>query len=394
VKPRISYYISHPIQYFSPLLREMAKEFELAVYYFSDSSIKGGLDKGFGTTVKWDIPLLEGYKYKFIKNYSRKKSVDNKFTDLINPGVIQCLRKDPSPVVIVNGWAYASVLLTIIAAKLMGKKVWLRAENPLNQELRKGRKVLFLKKVFLKYALFKIIDRFLYIGTESRKFFEYYGVEGKRMVFTPYAVDNDSFRESYKSLAPRRSEIRKEFQLSSYDKIILFAGKYIEKKRPMDLLKAFKALDRADVFLVMVGEGNLRRDLEEFSRENGLQRLLLTGFVNQSEIIKYYCVADIFVMCSGMGETWGLSVNEAMNFDLPVVITETCGSSHDLVKPGVNGFRVPEGDIQALCAGLRKLLDDETFRSQAGLASSEIVAAFSIPNIVKHLTEAFHEQYT
>src|SRR5882724_272097 len=106
VKKSISYFISHPIQYFSPLFQALEKEFDLKVYYLSDASIRGNVDKGFGRSVKWDTPLLEGYQHEFIANMSWRQSLSNRFFDLINPGIFRTLLKDKSKVVIVNGWSY------------------------------------------------------------------------------------------------------------------------------------------------------------------------------------------------------------------------------------------------------------------------------------------------
>jgi len=390
LKPSVSYYLSHPIQYFSPLLREMAREFDLTVYYFSDASVRGGHDAGFGQNITWDTPLLDGYDYRFIKNYSKSKSLDNAFTDLVNPGVIKTLFHDKSKVVIVNGWAYFSVLLTIVFARLFGKQVWLRAENPLNQELRKSKKVLLLKKLFLKYFLFPWVNKFLYIGSESKKFFEYYGVASKQLVLTPYSVNNVFFQQQHSELKIKRDALFPELGVPSDKKVILFTAKYIEKKRPLDLLKAFSKLNRKDTVLVMVGEGELRGEMEAYCKQEKLENVILTGFVNQSAIAKYYCIADVFVMCSGMGETWGLSVNEAMNFELPVIVTDTCGSSHDLVNNGVNGFVVAEGNIEQLSESIYKSLN-EPFRISAGKASREKIDDYSINEIVRHLKNALNE---
>ena len=129
-KVKIAYYLSHPIQYFSPLLVKLADKADLKVYYFSDASVRGTIDKGFGQAVKWDIPLLEGYDYRFLKNYARSKSMDNRFFDAINPAVIKTIRKDKAEIIIVNGWSYFSTLLAIVTGKLYGKKIWLRAESP------------------------------------------------------------------------------------------------------------------------------------------------------------------------------------------------------------------------------------------------------------------------
>jgi hypothetical protein len=67
-KVRLAYLVSHPIQYQAPLLRRIAQEpdIDLTVFYGSDFSVRGCKDEGFGVGVKWDIPLLDGYRYEFL----------------------------------------------------------------------------------------------------------------------------------------------------------------------------------------------------------------------------------------------------------------------------------------------------------------------------------------
>jgi glycosyltransferase involved in cell wall biosynthesis len=366
----------------------MAEEFDLHVYYFSDASIKGNLDKGFNQNVKWDIPLLEGYSYTFLKNISGRKSMSNRFWDVVNPSVIQVLYKNKNDIVIVNGWSYFSNLLTIVVAKILRKKVWLRAENPLNQELLKSPKMLFIKKIVLRYFLFLFIDKFLYIGHESKEFFKFYGAKDSRLLFTPYAVDNDLFIKIKKENISNIPFIKRELGLPAQKKIILFTGKYIEKKRPLDLIKAFHLLNDSSAVLVMVGEGDLRHEMEAYIAGHHIENILLTGFINQSVIVKYYAVSDMFVMCSGVGETWGLSVNEAMCFSLPVVVSATCGCATELVQRGVNGFTFQEGDITMLSAYLKELLNDEMLSKKFGRASLKIVEKYSNKSIIKNMKVA------
>ena len=387
---RLAYYLSHPIQYFSPLLRALSKASQLNVYYFSDNNRKGMIDAGFGQAIQWDVPLLEGYDHQFLKNVSRRSSLDNHFLDVINPGLLPSLWKTKSRVVIVNGWTYSSTLLVIFFGPLLGKKVWLRAENPLNQELEKSRKTLLLKKLLLKGILFRFVSKFLYIGEESRRFFEYYGVSPSRLVYTPYAVDNELFQRQFGELKDSGGRIREELGLPADKKIILFSGKYISKKRPMDLLRAFAMLGKGDHALVMMGEGELRKEMEAYIQEHKLQEVYLTGFVNQSGISKYYTIADVFVMCSGAGETWGLSVNEAMNFEKPVIVSRACGCCSDLVRHGENGFAFETEDVAELAGHLKKTLEDDVFRVSAGKKSVEIINRYSIQAIVANIISALN----
>lgn len=357
MKKPIVFLNSHPIQYFAPLYRQMGSELHLpiTVWYCSDESIQGKMDKGFGKEIKWDIPLLNGYHYKFLKNRSWVPSIHKGFWGIFNPGIIPALYKQPKSVLVVHGWAYATNILAIVFGKLFGHTVCLRSETPYNQELLKNKYITFLKHLYLKF-LFLFIDRFLYIGKQNKLFYQSLGVKEKNLVFVPYCVDNKRFREIYETTM--KSEARKITNIPDGLKVILYSGKYISKKRPLDLLKAFKQISGETAsMLVMVGEGECREEMQEYIQQQQLEnKVRLTGFINQSLIPYYYRSADIFVMCSGLGETWGLSVNEAMNFGLPVIVSDTCGSAYDLVENGNNGAIFETGNIKQLAVSIQKIL--------------------------------------
>jgi glycosyltransferase involved in cell wall biosynthesis len=326
--------------------------------YCSDETLTGSIDKQFGVLVNWDIPLLDSYDYVFLRNASIYPSINNGFFGLINLGVISFLKKQPKSIIIVHGWAFVTNIITIVIAKTLGHVVCLRAETPLNQERKKHKLLTFIKHLYLRF-LFLFVDYGLYIGNQNKLFYKYLQFKESKLIFTPYCVDNNRFSTSA-SFVSKSASIEK-LQLPENKKIILFSGKYIDKKRPMDLLNAIYQLNRNDLYTIFVGDGNLRAQMESFIIHNGIeQNVLLAGFINQSMIPYYYAAADVFVMCSGLGETWGLSVNEAMNFNIPIIVSETCGSSFDLVKNGINGFTFKEGDIDELSDKISKSL---TFNS-------------------------------
>jgi glycosyltransferase involved in cell wall biosynthesis len=355
---------SHPVQYFAPLYRYLSLSgFRIACWYCSDENVHGHLDRQFGANVQWDIPLLEGYKARFFRNRSWKPSLYNGFFGLINPGMLTALMREKKSVVVVHGWAYFSYVATLITARLAGHIVCLRGENPLGQELVKSKLNRLIKRLLLRGFLFPFVSRFLYIGKENKAFYNHFGVSDRRLVFTPYAVDNDRFRKAAKTFAGRREELRAELGLPASGNMILFTAKYIAKKRPLDLLHAYLKLAQNDVFLVMVGDGELKKDMIAFVEGHKLKKVYLTGFVNQQDIVKYYAAADVFVLCSGPGETWGLSVNEAMNFNLPVVVSAISGCAADLVLEGSTGFTSVAGDVESLAAAIAKAIDMKEVRS-------------------------------
>ena len=380
------FFLSHPIQYVSPLLRELSTHTKLKVFYYGGRSAVND-DKGFGQKVTWDIPLLDGYDHVFLKNASSSKGMNTRFLDAINWSIFRVVRENDDKVVIVNGWAYLSDWFVFLAAKLYGKKVWMRAEMPWNQEELKPKSFKkSLKFLLFKYVIFNFfIDKCLYIGSQNKKYYLMHGVKESRLIFAPYAVDNQRFQR----LKTDGSSARQKWDVNEKQTIILYSGKLINKKRPLDLLKAFHQLNDENATLFYMGDGLLRNELEAYITQYQVKNVIISGFINQSEIGTIYSMADLFVMCSGIGETWGLSVNEAMNFSLPVIVSSTCGSSFDLVEEGKNGFVYPEGDIVTLELQLETLVSNQNLRKIMGEFSLEKIAEFShqitCQNIVQNL---------
>lgn len=377
---KVDYFLSHPIQYISPLLSDLAMEIDLNVYYYSDHGINNSsIDPGFGKKITWDIPLLKGYKYTFLKNISKSKKMDCGVLDVINPSIFRVLSKSRSEVVIVNGWSYSTDLVIIITAWLFRKKVWLRAENPLHKERYSSKWKGVLKIIFLKYFLFQFVDRFLYIGSESKKYFKHFGVKESKLIFTPYSVDNEKFQQLYQNNKDKIPLLKVELGIPLNRKVILFCGKFIHVKRPFDIIKAFQLLDQEDYALILVGDGPLNQDIHTYIEKEGIKNIYMPGFINQSEIFKYYTIADVFVLCSQM-ETWGLAVNEAINFNLPCVVSNNCGCSFDLIESGKTGYVFEIANIEHLKAQIQKAVLIDRSINQA-----QILNEYSIKTIVNNI---------
>ena len=102
---RIIFVQTHPIQYAAPLFKECTEAgLNIEVWFCEKAANRSGLDKKFGQAIKWDIPLLEGYKYRFFSNQSWKPSVESGFFGLLNFSIIRELRKTPPSLVVVYGW--------------------------------------------------------------------------------------------------------------------------------------------------------------------------------------------------------------------------------------------------------------------------------------------------
>jgi glycosyltransferase involved in cell wall biosynthesis len=235
---------------------------------------------------------------------------------------------------------------------------------------------------FLKAAVLGPILRrsyALYIGTENRRWFASYGVPADRQFFVPYSIDTERFLRDAAQLAPHRNDLRRAFGLSDLSSpVIVTVARLIPKKQPHVLLKAFMEVrKRRRCSLLFVGSGELESELRDYACRHKIRDVVFTGFVNQSDISRAYAAADIFALPSGFDETWGLAVNEAMSFGLPVVVSDKVGSSTDLVRDGVNGYVVPSTDVDALADRLEQLVVSDELRRSFQAASRQMVCEFA-----------------
>ncbi len=375
--PRIAFLTSHPIQHQAPLFRALvAAGADVTVFMnWEAAARKPVFDKEFGRAIQWDTPILTGYRYKFLRNFSPRPS--SEFWGQINPGIIKEVWTGRYDALAVFGWNAFTNWLAFAAAILSGTPLILRAETPENQEKLKNPLKRKIKKIIL-WPLFKLIRAFLYIGEENKRFYkEEFGVPDGKLFFCPYADENERYIAEAEKYLPRRAELRKEFGLPEDKAVILFAGKFVDKKRPLDLLRAYAGLGHDSAALVLVGDGPLRPEMEKYIEAQNIKGVHLPGFQNLTELPRWYAASDILVLPSESGETWGLVVNIAMCFKMPVIVSDLVGCGSDLVHPGVNGYVFKAGDTAELARELRKLIADPGKCLEFGRKSFEIVQAYT-----------------
>jgi len=372
---------SHTIQYQTPLFKKLAVsgDVELKVYLCWDFGMKESYDSQFRQKISWDIPLLDGFDWELLKNISPRPSSSYWWGE-INPGIIGALKKGHYDGLLVYGWNFATSWFAFITAIIYGIPLFIHGENPLHQELAKSPVKIFLKKKILGWLFYRASGVF-YIGEENKKFYRFYGVPEEKLFFAPYSVDNERLMKEAKRLRFKREEFKAGLGIPLENVAVLFVGKLMAKKNPMDLLKAYENLNKKykiqNISLIFVGDGELRKELEFYVRQNNIPQVHFAGFKNQTELPKYYSLADIFVLPSGAGETWGLVVNEAMCFNLPIIVSDVVGCGSDLVKQEKNGYVFPLGDIEKLAQYLKDLIKDGKKRNSFGKKSFEIIQGYS-----------------
>lgn len=394
-KIKLAYLVSHPIQYQAPLLRRIAQEpdIDLTVFYGSDFSIRGYKDEGFGGVgVKWDIPLLDGYRHEFLPVLRDDASVS--FARPLNRGILERLRgkkhEGPFDVLWVHGYATANSLHAMLAAKSLGIPVLLRGDMWLKDRPR-SRPKLVLKSLFFQ-ILRHLVDGVLSVGTLNAAYWRHHLGDDFPQFMMPYAVDNNYFQQRSHISPAERKQLLGELNLDPARPVILFASKLQKRKRCEDLLAAYKQLSHTpgtepNPYLVIVGDGEERVALEKQAAETGFSSIRFCGFRNQSELPAFFDLATVFVLPS-RHEPWGLIVNEVMNAARAVIVSDDCGCQPDLITDGVEGCVFPAGDVDALASALHRVLATPDTATQMGQRGLERINKWSFEEDIQSLRQA------
>jgi glycosyltransferase involved in cell wall biosynthesis len=370
---RLAIITTHPIQYYAPVFKLLSQRINIKVFYTWGEKAIEKFDPGFGQEVNWDIPLLDGYDYEWIKNTSTDPG-SHHFRGIINPDLANKIEAWKADAVLIYGWAYHSHLK---AMRYFKNKipVYFRGDSTL-LDTRTGIKT-FLRSVFLKWV-YRHIDHAFYVGANNKAYFKKYGLNDKQLSFAPHAVDNDRFA------ADRSHEahaMRQNLGIPVDHVVVLFAGKLEQKKSPDLLLKAFINLNIPHAHLLFVGNGVMETSLKQ--ELNGNKNVHFLGFQNQSVMPVIYQVCDLFCLPSnGPGETWGLAVNEAMACGKAILTSDRVGCAADLVT-NANGLIFESGNMSNLILNLKKALASHEQLNEYGHQSRALISEWNLVNAAK-----------
>jgi glycosyltransferase involved in cell wall biosynthesis len=414
---RVGILNSHPIQYHAPWFRGLAKELDLQVF-FAHRPTPEEQATGFGGAFQWDIDLLSGYRHTFLPNKALRPGTDHFFgcdcpeiADIIRGqqdyGTTDNAKRDnettdngrrdhgttdnetgpvvSSPVVsgqrrgrfdafVVSGWNLKCYWQAVRACRRAGIPVLVRGDSQLNPTESSFKRA---AKQITHRLMLRQFDGFLSPGQRNREYLLRYGVRAERIFFVPHCVDNGRFAKQANELRAKREELRRQWNIPQDALCVLFCGKFIPKKRPLDLVKAAEILLRSHpgikIHLLFVGSGELGPELRHHcevaydaelrpqatgQRSDTINREQITdntkppatfaGFLNQTAVSGAYVAADVIVLPSDGGETWGLVVNEAMASGLPAIVSDAVGCAPDLIVEGGTGFTFECGNAAGL----------------------------------------------
>lgn len=343
---------THPIQYQAPLWRKLATSQKLLVkvFYASAHGGENSYDKLYEKSFSWDIPLLDGYDFEFLKTI--------KIMGL--PGPVACyyplglkkkLDEGKFDAVLIHGYMSGAAWAGYLAGHQLGLPVFIRGDSHLVGRKLNG--VRAKMKSLLLGRFLSGISGCIAIGSWNREYWTYYGSLENSICTALFAVDNDRFSDTAKNSKEEVAALRSSWGVQFGDTVFAFSGNLQPHKGVDILIKAFNILrkKRKDVHLVIIGEGPKKDELKE--NAGVTESIHWMGFVNQSKMPVYLAATDMFVLPSYM-EPWGLVVNEAMACGLPCIVSDAVGAGPDLIAEGETGEIVPVGAPRLLAEVMEK----------------------------------------
>jgi glycosyltransferase involved in cell wall biosynthesis len=382
---RLAVVVSHPIQYSVPLYQRLSQrdDLEIKVFFTWHAGAEPVEDRGFGRPVAWDIPMTQGYQFELVPNVSRDPGTHH-FFGLRNPSLVRRIMAWQPDVVHVTGWAWLSHLHAMRSLSRLGIPVMFRGDSHLLDLASSGPRW-WIKRAVLR-RVFSWPAGFLVVGSANRRYYQAFGIEPARLFPCPHSIDVARFAEPAATLEEEAARWRQELGIGSGQKVVLFAGKFESKKRPVDLMRAVQQLASSDVVMVLVGGGELQNEIDAIAATDPA-RFRVLPFQNQSQMPVVYRIGDLFVLPSANGETWGLAVNEALACGRPVLVSDRVGCAPDLVD-GTCVAVFPSNDLSALTRALGELITNAEQRAKMRQTVSKRAWSFDITVTEAALVEA------
>ncbi len=347
-----------PSPYRIDFFNELGKKCDLTVSFEGRSA--ADRDK------KWKGKEAENFRPVYLKGIRYNAE------QFICAGIISLI-KQKWDCIIVGVYSSITSMLAIEYMNLHRIPFIISADGGFVKEEKKA-KYLF-KKHFISSA-----SLWLSTGKETTGYLTHYGAKADKCRVFPFTSLLDEDIEKAKEIALNRKEELRE-KLNIKEKLaVISVGQFIHRKGFDTLIKCAAELDR-QIGVYIIG-GNPTGEYIKLKEDLNAVNVHFAGFKSKEELAEYYAAADIFAFPT-REDIWGLVINEAMAYGLPVITTEQCMAGKVLVENGVNGYIVQADDVQALVAAVNNLAENPQTAQSMRKENFEKIKMYSIEKMAE-----------
>ena len=292
--------------------------------------------------------------------------------------VLRWLKKDWDAIVI-GGYSSPTAVLAMVYLRLRGIPFYMEVDGGL---VRQERKIKYL----IKRALVRLAPMWLSTGEFTTDYLVHYGARRDRVTHYPFTslYAHNLLPETVSR--QEKLQLRQELGITEHH-VVLSIGQFIHRKGFDVLLRSAASLDR-NMGIYIVG-GEATEAYKKMKEDLGLTNVHFLGFQKKDVLAKFYKAADLFVLPT-REDIWGLVINEAMAYGLPVITTDRCVAGLELVEEGVNGYIVPVEDENALAQKMEAALASDM--EAMGKASLEKIRPYTLENMAKVHADIFESE--
>lgn len=377
---KVAFIISHPIQYYVPILTGLVERgnIDLKVFYTWGEQSINKFDPGFNRVVEWDVPLLEGYSYEFLNNTAQDPGTHH-FNGIVNPYIIKRIEDYNPDKIVVFGWSFKSHLAVLKYFK--GKvPIYFRGDSHLLTKQSTFKNL--IRRIYLSW-IYRNVDHPIAVGTNNKEYYKWVGINEKNIFFAPHAINESRFVLYSDELKQKVVDFKSELNIPENHVVFLYTGKFEYRKNLQTLIQAKLNLKDQPCTLLMVGNGPDEEMLKKMSSSD--HNIRFVGFMNQSQMPMVYRLADVFVLPS-VSETWGLGINESMNCGLAIIASDKVGSAVDLITN--NGYIFEAGNSDMLSAKMKYLIQNNNILMEMKENSVNNIKDWSINKLVVNFENA------
>ncbi|WP_446786921.1 glycosyltransferase family 4 protein [Macellibacteroides fermentans] len=346
-----------PSPYRLNFFNELSKHVDLTVFFFYQ---KGEDNRPWNYNSK-----NYQFKYKVLEEFKLKRI-------RFNPKLYSEINKEKFDFIIIGGYSLISEVLLIQYCKRKNLCYAINSDggfiNNRNIILEHFKKNLILSSKYWLSSGRKCTETLLHYGAIKANIYEYKFSSMWR---------NEILSEPLNNF---QKELQKEkLSLSSDVKIILTVGQYINRKGIDIFLECANKLQDKKYLFLTVGQGPLKEKYIEYIQSNHLENVIIKDYMNKLELIEYFKAADLFLFPT-REDIWGLVINEAISFGLPIIVSEHAGAAYDLIEG--NGLITSLNSDEIVCS-IREVLENEELANSFSKASIEIAKNYTIEAMVR-----------
>ncbi len=281
--------------------------------------------------------------------------------------------------IIVCGYSSPTVMLAMAYMRLHKIPFYMEVDGGLIREDSR------LKYQFKK-RLVSSASHWLSTGDATTRYLVHYGAKAEKVYTYPFTSLQETDILEKPVSSEEKAALRQSLDITEKN-VVLSIGQFIHRKGFDVLLRAAASMP-SDTGVYIVG-GEPTEEYLQLRDQLKLTNVHFVGFKKKEELALYYQAADVFAMPT-REDIWGLVINEAMAYGLPVVTTDKCVAGLELVENGVNGYIVPVDDHTALAEKINAIFSADY--QKMGGASLEKIRPYTIENMAKVHVDIFENR--